>query len=61
MLFKRKTGKRLAFPFLKTRRFNFQLFWNNLSQMSLVPCQLGLKKSGDPFVAKLCQFEDFTL
>ena len=32
MPFKRKTEKRLGFPFLKTRSFNFQLFWNNLSQ-----------------------------
>ena len=32
MSFKRKTEKRLAFPFLKTRSFKFQLFWNNLSQ-----------------------------
>ena len=32
MSFKSKTGKRLGFPFLKTRNFNFQQFWNNLSQ-----------------------------
>ena len=32
MSFKRKTEKRLGFPFLKTRSFKFQLFWNNLSQ-----------------------------
>ena len=31
MPFKRKTGKRLDFPFLKTKSFN-QSFWNNLSQ-----------------------------
>ena len=28
MPFKRKTEKRLGFPFLKTRSFNFQPFWN---------------------------------
>ena len=32
MLFKRKTEKRLGIPFLKTRNFNVQPFWNNLSQ-----------------------------
>ena len=32
MSFKRKTEKRLGFPFLKTRYFNFQSFWNDLSQ-----------------------------
>ena len=32
MPFKRKTEKRLGFPSLKTRSFNFEPFWNNLSQ-----------------------------
>ena len=32
MPFKRKTEKRLGFPFLKNRSFNFEPFWNNLSQ-----------------------------
>ena len=32
MLYKRETEKKLGFPFLKTRSFNFQPFWNNLSQ-----------------------------
>ena len=32
MPFKRNTEKRLGLPFLKTRSFNFQPFWNNLSQ-----------------------------
>ena len=31
-IFSQKTEKRLGFPFLKTRSFNFQPFWNNLSQ-----------------------------
>ena len=47
MSFKWKTEKRLDFPFLKTRSFNFQPFWNNLSQKLGViynefgPLQLG--------------------
>ena len=32
MSFKRKTEKRLGFLFLKTKSFDFQPFWNNLSQ-----------------------------
>ena len=32
MLYKKETEKKLGFPFLKTRSFNFQPFWNNLSQ-----------------------------
>ena len=32
MRFKTKTGKRLGFPFLKTKSFNFKPFGNNLSQ-----------------------------
>ena len=32
MPFKRKTEKRLGFLFLKTKSFDFQPFWNNLSQ-----------------------------
>ena len=47
MPFKRETEKKLSFPFLKTRSFDFQLFGNNLSQKLGVihdefgPCQLG--------------------
>ena len=32
MPFKRKTEKKMCFPFLKTRSFNLQPFWYNLSQ-----------------------------
>ena len=51
MLFKRETEKRLDFPFLKTGGFNFQLFWNNLSQKLEViydefgPLPIRIKKS----------------
>ena len=57
---KRKTEKRLGFPFLKTRSFNFQPFWNNLSQKlgviydEFVPLPIRIKKS------HLC-FEDFKM
>ena len=32
MTLKRKTEKGVGFLFLRTRSFNFQPFWNNLSQ-----------------------------
>ena len=32
MSYKSETDKKLGFPFLKIIRFNFQPFWNNLSQ-----------------------------
>ena len=32
MSFESKTEKRLGFPFLKTRSFNFQSFWNDSTQ-----------------------------
>ena len=50
MPFKRKTEKKLGFPFLKTKKFNFQPFRNNLSQKLGViyaefgPLPLSIKK-----------------
>ena len=51
MPFKRKAEKRMGFPFLKTRSFNFQPFWNTLSQKLGViydefgPLAIRIKKS----------------
>ena len=50
MPFKSKTEKRSGFSFLKTRSFNFQTFWNNLSQKleviydEFVPLTIRIKK-----------------
>ena len=50
MPFKSKTEKRSGFSFLKTRNFNFQTFWNNLSQKleviydEFVPLTISIKK-----------------
>ena len=49
--FKRKTGKKTAFPFLKTRSFNFMPLMNNLNQKVRViydefgPLPIRIKKS----------------
>ena len=64
MPFKRKTEKRLDFPFLKIKSFN-QSFWNNLSQnLGVVYDEFGplpIRIKSQNVVAKHWKFEDFTL
>ena len=59
MPFKRQTEKRLGFPFLRTISFNFQPFWNNLSQ------KLGVFDDGFGLLSfrieRVICFEDFKM
>ena len=59
MFFKRKTERRLGFPFLKTRSFNFQPFWNILSQkLGVIYDEFG---SLPIRIKKVICFEDFKM